>query len=105
MSTITVTGLTLLFSVLCPSSFVSIILAAVTYLAPMFLNPGSQTARRILMLFPVNSISVSGVMSVGGFTAGSLTIPLLAAVGGVAVVMAVAGTGGCRYIFSRHQVC
>lgn len=105
MSTITVTGLTLLFSVLCPTSFVSIILAAVTYLAPMFLNPGSQTARRILMLFPVNSISVSGVMSVGGFTAGSLTIPLLAAVGGVAVVMAAAGTGGCRYIFSRHQVC
>lgn len=104
-STITVTGITLLFSAVCPTSFVSIILAAVAYLAPMFLNPGSEAIKRIIMLFPVNSISVSGIMSVGGFPVGKMTISLVAAVGVVAAAAAAAGTGGCKAIFSRHQVC
>lgn len=105
MSTITVTGLTLLFSVLCPTSFVSIILAAVTYLAPMFINPGSEAARRILILFPANSISISGVMTAGGIPAAGLMIPLTVMVGVIAAVAAAAGIWGSKSIFSRHQVC
>lgn len=105
MSTITVTGLTLLFSVLCPTSFVSIILAAVTYLAPMFMSPGSEAARRILILFPANSISISGVMTAGGIPAAGLMIPLTIMVGIIAAVAAAAGIWGSKSIFSRHQVC
>lgn len=105
MSTITVTGLTLLFSVLCPTSFVSIILAAVTYLAPMFMSPGSEAARRILILFPANSISISGVMTAGGIPAAGLMIPLTVMVGVIAAVAAAAGIWGSKSIFSRHQVC
>lgn len=105
VSTLTVTGLTLLFSVICPTSFVSIILAAVTYLAPMFFNPGSEAARRVIMLFPVNSINISGIMTAGGIPAAGLTIPLTAMAGAIAAVVTGAGAVGCRYVFSRHQVC
>lgn len=104
-STITVTGITLLFSAVCPTPFVSIILAAVTYLAPTFVNPGSEAAKRILLLFPANSIHVAGIMNAGGFSIGGVTVSLLFAVGIVAAAAVAMGTGGCKGIFSRHQVC
>ena len=86
MSTITVTGLTLLVSQsFVRPSFVSSILAAVTYLAPhVFKSAGSQTAGRILMLFPVDSISVSGVASGRRFLRRGVRPFRFAAVGGVA---------------------
>lgn len=103
-SLLTVTGMTLLFSVVSRTSFAAIILSAVFYVAPMFFNSGDETIRRILMLFPINSISVSGIMKAGDFKVGGTAVPMLLVLMVIAAVAAVAGTAGSKKIFAGHQV-
>lgn len=104
-SIITVTGVTLLLSVVSRTSFISIILSAAAYLTPMFITPGDENARRIIMLFPVNSLNVSGVLRAGNFNAGAVEISIILIICAIAAVMLVLGTGYSQRVFSRHQCC
>ena len=97
-------GLTLIFSAVSRTSFISVILAAAVYFAPMFISSGNVIVRKILCLFPVNSISVSGLVKLYGPTLGETGIPVVALPGLVALAVTVICVGFCRRAFANHQV-
>lgn len=103
-SVLTLNGLVLFFSVISKTSFISVIASAVVYLLPMFLSPGSQMGKRILFLLPVNSISVSGVLTMGEVNLGHIKLQQETMVIILMAVVTALSFGLCRTIFSRHQV-
>lgn len=103
-SMLTINGLALVFSVVSRTSFVSIIASAVVYIAPMFLNPGGGTARKIILMMPVNCLNISGVLKAGGFDIGGREVPLVWFSGLLLIVVSVCASLFCQRSFSRHQV-
>lgn len=103
-STWTLTGIVLLFSVISRTSFASIIASAVVYLAPMFINPGGLAAKRIIMMMPVNSLNISGLLNVPGISVSRMELPMIALIGAVTITVGLCSAYCCKRTFSRHQV-
>lgn len=103
-SILTLNGLVLAFSVISRTSFVSIIASAVVYIAPMFINPGEDTARRLILMMPVNCINTSGVLKTGGFEVRGMEIPPACFLGLLLILVSVCSVLFCRQSFKRHQV-
>lgn len=97
-------GLTLIYSAVSRTSFVSVILSAAVYFAPMFISSGNMIVRKILCLFPVNSISVSGLVKLYGPTLGKTGVPVVVLPVVVALVVITVCVGFCRRAFANHQV-
>lgn len=104
ISSLTLTSLVLIISLVSKTPYVSIILAALVYLAPVMINPSSELFRRLVLLAPANLIQVSAVLGMKGFSLPGFHVPMIAAAS-LLMAAAILIIWFCgRRIFAKHQV-
>lgn len=104
LAMVTLTAFVLIFSVVSKSSYTSIILSALFFTAPMLVNPGDGTLKKLVMMLPANSFNLSALLSTGGWMLSGFKFSVLAEAGILMVTASVAAMILCRRVFSRHQV-